>query len=597
MNYLRQSTSATVSFGPFVAPADGVTPVTTLVSALDNATTGIKLCKNGGALTVRHATVTATTYDSDGYYDVTLDTTDTATVGRMRVEYAAAGTNLPVWRDFDVITQAAYDALFSTGAISANVTQIAGQTANAAGAVTFPETIGTSTLGGVAQTGDSYALANGTNGFAALAGLLTNGTYGLSAIQQFLNNGTYGLPAIATLIGNAISVLQGLNNLSQLANFTGSSILRIPDSGSTSFPFSLNINNESGHLMDLTGSPTYTLTDAAGVDLSSYLTAGSHSATGVYQFSIALPYTCTAYQATLIATGTASDGTPRRATLSIALSTLATADALSTITSQVLKIGQNTGDSPNAVTAQTTIATNLNATVASRSTYSGGDADAKAAAIKAQTDLIGTNAADSPNTITAQNTVASLPAAIGNLGSGNIAQPIHIQDANGTSLQGVWVSLIAGADNLGGATDASGNITFGCHSLTYAVTITLTGYQFTPTTLAVSGATSHTYAMTATNLPVAPTGQTTVVCYCHNPDGTLDTTLASNVTVKCTSATVGYENAPQTVNADVNGRVILYIPQGATLQYAAQRNGSGPWINFAGVSTAGPIDLTPLVGH
>lgn len=113
---LRQSTAVTLSFGPFVAPGDGVTPQTGLVSAIDHATTGIMCSKNGGALAVRHATVTPSTYDGYGNYLVTLDTTDTATVGRLRVQFAAAASCLPVWRDFDVISQSVYDALFANAA-------------------------------------------------------------------------------------------------------------------------------------------------------------------------------------------------------------------------------------------------------------------------------------------------------------------------------------------------------------------------------------------------------------------------------------------------------------------------------------------------
>src|SRR4249919_3287836 len=107
--YLKQSTSAVVSFGPFVAPADGVTLVTSLVSALDNGSTGIFLSKNGGTLTIRHATVTATTYDAYGNYKVTLDTTDTATLGALRMQFAAAASCLPVWQDFMVVPGQVWD--------------------------------------------------------------------------------------------------------------------------------------------------------------------------------------------------------------------------------------------------------------------------------------------------------------------------------------------------------------------------------------------------------------------------------------------------------------------------------------------------------
>lgn len=113
---LRQSTSKIVSFGPFLDKTDGVTEETGLVSALDHASTGIKLSKNGGALTIRHASVTATTYDAYGMYRVTLDTTDTDTVGTLRMAFNEAATCLPVWQDFQVVEEAVFDALLAASA-------------------------------------------------------------------------------------------------------------------------------------------------------------------------------------------------------------------------------------------------------------------------------------------------------------------------------------------------------------------------------------------------------------------------------------------------------------------------------------------------
>ena len=97
---LKQSTAVVIPFGPFVSPSDGVTLVTSLVSAIDHATTGIFLSKNGGTAAIRHQAVTASTYDSYGDYKVTLDTTDTGTLGQLRVIFAAAASCAPVWQDF-----------------------------------------------------------------------------------------------------------------------------------------------------------------------------------------------------------------------------------------------------------------------------------------------------------------------------------------------------------------------------------------------------------------------------------------------------------------------------------------------------------------
>jgi len=112
--FLKQSTSVVINFGPFVDKADAVTLKTGLVSALDNGSTGIMLSKNGGTFAVRHATVTATTYDAHGNYKVTLDTTDTNTLGILRVIYEDATTILPVWQDYHVVSAAVY-ALLNDG--------------------------------------------------------------------------------------------------------------------------------------------------------------------------------------------------------------------------------------------------------------------------------------------------------------------------------------------------------------------------------------------------------------------------------------------------------------------------------------------------
>src|SRR3990172_1551829 len=114
MKALKQSTAAVISFGPFVDKTDGVTLETGLVSALDHASTGIFLSKNGGALMIRNATVTASTYDAYGNYIVTLNTTDTNTLGRLRVQFSEAATCLPVWQDFFVLPAAMFNSLAAT---------------------------------------------------------------------------------------------------------------------------------------------------------------------------------------------------------------------------------------------------------------------------------------------------------------------------------------------------------------------------------------------------------------------------------------------------------------------------------------------------
>lgn len=130
--WLKQSTAKVISFGPFVDKTDGVTPETGLVSSLDHGTTGIMLSKNGAAFAIRHATVTATTYDAYGNYLVTLDTTDTNTLGTLRVQFIETATCLPVWRDFIVVPAMIYDSIIAgSDRLDVNVTHITDQSQTA----------------------------------------------------------------------------------------------------------------------------------------------------------------------------------------------------------------------------------------------------------------------------------------------------------------------------------------------------------------------------------------------------------------------------------------------------------------------------------
>lgn len=136
--FLKQSTSVVISFGPFVDKTDGVTLETGLVSALDHGTTGIMLSKNGGTLTIRHATVTATTYDAHGNYKVTLDTTDTNTLGSLLVMYTDPATCLAVWKECTVLSANVYDSVVGgTDKLEVDTYQMGGNTLSATAGSNF----------------------------------------------------------------------------------------------------------------------------------------------------------------------------------------------------------------------------------------------------------------------------------------------------------------------------------------------------------------------------------------------------------------------------------------------------------------------------
>lgn len=106
MNFLRQSTAVDIPLGPFVSNADAVTPQT----ALTIAQADVRLKKGGGAWAQKSDTTTAA-HEENGWYEVPLNTTDTDTLGLLVVAVNESGA-LPVWREFQVVTQGMYDALF-----------------------------------------------------------------------------------------------------------------------------------------------------------------------------------------------------------------------------------------------------------------------------------------------------------------------------------------------------------------------------------------------------------------------------------------------------------------------------------------------------
>lgn len=110
MNDLKQSTSVTRCLGP-VIDTDAA-PVT-------DATLTIKLSKNGAALANRND-ATAITHDSDGYYLVALNATDTNTVGNLEVAVTGSGF-IPLSRSFSVLPPAEFEARYGGIGVAGSV--------------------------------------------------------------------------------------------------------------------------------------------------------------------------------------------------------------------------------------------------------------------------------------------------------------------------------------------------------------------------------------------------------------------------------------------------------------------------------------------
>src|SRR4051812_30481610 len=102
---LKQSTSVDLPVGPFLDDTDDKTAETALTLTQPD----IRVKKNGGNWGQKNAAQTLT-HEENGWYEVTLDATDTDTLGQLMVAIHEAGA-LPVWREFLIVPAMVYDSL------------------------------------------------------------------------------------------------------------------------------------------------------------------------------------------------------------------------------------------------------------------------------------------------------------------------------------------------------------------------------------------------------------------------------------------------------------------------------------------------------
>jgi hypothetical protein len=169
---LRQSTQVVVRIGPFVDVTDGFTPETGItLGAADEA----EALRAAGAATldISGATWAAVT-GCRGWYDLTLSTTATNTVGTLDIVVQDDSVCLPVFARFLVIEEAIYDGLYAASAAA-----LPAVAAGAAGGLWIlgANAAATTTLTGVAAAGATPA----TQALALIGGAASTTGGGVSA--------------------------------------------------------------------------------------------------------------------------------------------------------------------------------------------------------------------------------------------------------------------------------------------------------------------------------------------------------------------------------------------------------------------------------
>lgn len=124
---LKQSTSVDVPIGPFVDATDAVTAETALTITQPD----IRL-KKGAAAWAQKAAAQTLSHEENGWYEVTLDATDTGTLGKLMLAVHEAGA-LPVWHEFLVVPANIFDSLVDgTDTLDVAVTSMAAGVVTAA---------------------------------------------------------------------------------------------------------------------------------------------------------------------------------------------------------------------------------------------------------------------------------------------------------------------------------------------------------------------------------------------------------------------------------------------------------------------------------
>lgn len=291
-----------------------------------------------------------------GFHRVTIDTSSDPffVVGEDYTVVFTAGTVDTV----DLTRRTLFQFSLENRNTKANITQIAGQTVNAAGAVTFPSTVASPTnitqatgitLAATTHTGaiiptvtdvttkSGYSLSSA--GVQAIWDFLTSGILVVGSIGKLLvdridatisSRSTYAggdTPGTLTLLSrltgprasnldfldaassSILSSISGLNNLSAKCNLFGSALLEVPETGSITYAFDLVVKDDEDKLVNLDAVPVITATNALGTNRSANLSSVTSPGTGRYRFTYTVASTHVKENLRIEASGTVSSET------------------------------------------------------------------------------------------------------------------------------------------------------------------------------------------------------------------------------------------------------------------------------------------------
>lgn len=134
MPFLRRNTATDIAFGPYVAASDGYTY---LATTLTISPSNVILWKANGTVTQLVTTPGANlAIPNPGWILLSVAASDVTSCGRVRYamgNVAASGNNLPIWREYEVVSETVYDSIIlGTDFLQTDMWQISGAAVSAA---------------------------------------------------------------------------------------------------------------------------------------------------------------------------------------------------------------------------------------------------------------------------------------------------------------------------------------------------------------------------------------------------------------------------------------------------------------------------------
>ena len=211
---LRQSTQVVVRIGPFMDATDAVTPETGITLAAADQAEALKAA--GAATADISGNTWAAITGAGGWYDLTLTTTDTNTIGDLTIVVQDTSICLPVFARFQVIEEAAYDTIYAASALPASTTNITAGTITTATNVTTVNGLAANVITATAISADAITAAKVAADVSAeiadavfdedMTGHQTQGTFGQAIGDPVADTNTIYKAVVTDAAGATVGV-------------------------------------------------------------------------------------------------------------------------------------------------------------------------------------------------------------------------------------------------------------------------------------------------------------------------------------------------------------------------------------------------------